>query len=215
MSADGSPSWEISQSLAANIPPGFSTRKMSANSASLSGTCSSASLEKTTSNRASSKGSRPGGACTKARAIRQTLRRRHSARLFDDRQFDIEAGNMTGSMMLHQMQGDPACPATKVQHAFAGKAQSFDDAVHLFRTAGRQIPLPPQCLEEADCGIVIFGFNGAGMRHLEWIQTNKIRHKPITAQTKTQAHLLNIHSIWLDMSGTRVAICRPFEDPQT
>ena len=64
ISHDGepSPSCEIIQFDAANTPPVSARRKISANSASLSGTCSSASFENTMSNDASKNGSDPGGA---------------------------------------------------------------------------------------------------------------------------------------------------------
>ena len=122
MSGDGSPSWPIIQLLAANTPPGFSTRKISRKIASLSGTCSSASLEKTTSKTPSANGSGPGGACTKsARSDRPRLcARRRAAAMTGP--LDVEAGHMSGAVLVDQMQRDAAGAAADVEHAGCRRA---------------------------------------------------------------------------------------------
>ena len=157
MSGDGSPSWPIIQLLAANTPPGFSTRKISRKIASLSGTCSSASLEKTTSKAPSGNGSGPGGACTKsARSERPRRCARSRAAAMTGRSTSKPV-TCPAPMLVDQMQRDAARAAADVEHALAFERQAGDDAVDLLRAAGRQIAVAPQRLEEADRRVVIFG----------------------------------------------------------
>ena len=78
-------------------------------------------------------------------------------RRLDHRRLDIEAGGMGGMMGSGQMQRNAAGAAAQVKHALSLERQPGQHAVDLFRTAGRQIPLAPQRLQEADGLVVIFG----------------------------------------------------------
>ena len=157
MSGDGSPSWAIIQLLAANTPPGFSTRKISRKIASLSGTCSNASLENTTSKSAVGKRQRTRRRLHEIGAIRQPALCGPPARRGDDRALDVEARHVSGAVPVDQMQRNAAGAAADVEHMAALERQSGDDAVDFLRPARRQIALAPQRLQETDRRVVILG----------------------------------------------------------
>src|SRR4051794_11453290 len=74
----------------------------------------------------------------------------------DHRPLDVEAGGMSSTVALHQMQRDAAGAAADVEDRLAPERQPFDHPVDLVWSARRQIALAPQRLEEADRGVVIF-----------------------------------------------------------
>ena len=118
------------------------------------------------SKHASAKGSGPGGAWTKLVLSGQALARGMRASRLDDRLLDVEARGMGGAVAGDQMQRDAACPAADVEHRLALERQPFQHAVDFVGSAGRQITLAPQRLQEADGRVVIFRFGVGVFDHL-------------------------------------------------
>ena len=150
------------------------------------------------------KGSGPGGAWTKLARPESPRAVALPGRL-DHRPLDIEPDNVGGAMALEQMQRYAAGAAANVEDRLAVERKALDHPVDLIRPARRQIAVAPQRLEEADGGVVIFRLGICRFDHrtpvpkpFEWWQS-------LAMSAKTQHHLLNIHSKWLDNTAMDMA----------
>jgi hypothetical protein len=164
MSAEGSPSWEVSQSDAMKAPPGFNTRNTSRASACLSGMWTMESLEKPHRNCTSPNGRGPGSTCTRSMRSLTPASRMRSRAVCEHRCLDIDAGDVRCAVLADQKAVDAAGATADVQHVLAFEVFILKQPGQLLRPTRRQPAAPPQQLEKADDGFVDTGRLGQPSR---------------------------------------------------